>query len=124
MQELFLPQAEAEAAKRVGGRPKSDAENLAPIGARLSEIAKAHEIAAKQSNGLATVRTLERMAPVRNAPKTRERVRSGEIQSAGRGVGSSRDHTSRTTHYTVRLFLSLRDFSGARCSRDGAPDPS
>ncbi len=42
----------------------------------------------------------------------------------GKGVGSRRGAGRERPHYTVRLFLSLRDFSGARCSRDGAPDPS
>ena len=40
------------------------------------------QIAAASSNGLATARTLERMEPVRNAPRTQEKILSGEITSA------------------------------------------
>jgi len=72
VQELFLPQAEAAAEQR------ERAGTLAPSGAR----GKAREQAAAESNGLASARTLERMAPVRDAPKTQERIRSGEIKTS------------------------------------------
>jgi hypothetical protein len=80
--ELYLPQAEAEAEKRreaTQGRPsKTERTNALSF----QESAKAAEIAAKQANGLATARTIETMAPVDAAPKTQERIRSGEIKSA------------------------------------------
>jgi hypothetical protein len=52
----------------------------APIGADLTR--RALEDAARWSNGLVTVRTLQRMMPVREAPRTQERIRKGEIKSA------------------------------------------
>ncbi len=86
VQELFLPQAEAAAKERqreAGGDKtgQSAQRNLALSAPGPSETAKAVEVAARQSNGLANVRTLQMMAPVRNAPKTQERIRSGEIKS-------------------------------------------
>jgi hypothetical protein len=86
--ELFLPEAEAKADERrraageeYGRGAKPQVNSLAPVGAKLSESTRALEEAAQASQGLATVRTLQRMAPVRDAPKTRERIRSGEIKS-------------------------------------------
>jgi hypothetical protein len=93
VRELYLPQARKEAAARQGTRTDLTS---APIGANVADgeasdalaeelIAadegKATEIAAKRSNGLASKRTIERMAPIDNAPRTKERVRSGEITS-------------------------------------------
>jgi hypothetical protein len=53
------------------------------------------EDAAQASQGLATVRTLQRMAPVRDAPKTRERIRSGEIKSGQRARREALKETGR-----------------------------
>jgi ParB-like chromosome segregation protein Spo0J len=90
--ELYYPQAEAEATRRVeeGNRRGGQAGNqdrisLAPDGAGLTPVeisAKATEIAAERSSGLASVRTLERMKPVADAPETKERIRSGEVKTA------------------------------------------
>jgi hypothetical protein len=77
VQELYLPQAEAEAKERHGGDRRSEEfqeRQLAPL--------KAIEQAVAESNGLASARTLQRMAPVRDAPETQERIRSGEIKSS------------------------------------------
>lgn len=76
VRELFLPRAQAEAQARSGRR--TDLTSL-PIG---REVGNATDIAAKRSNGLATARTIDRMAPVDNAPKTKERIRSGDITTA------------------------------------------
>lgn len=80
VQELFLPQAEAAAKERERQSPGRGAEKVAPSGATFS--GKAIEQAAAESNGLASARTLQRMAPVRDAPKTQERIRRGEIKSS------------------------------------------
>jgi hypothetical protein len=83
--ELFMPQATIEAGERkeAGRRKGGEAHLLERTDALTnSETAKATEIAAKRSSGLATARTIETMAPVDNAPKTRQRIRSGEITSA------------------------------------------
>jgi len=80
VQELFLPQAEAEAKTRQeehGGTAPNTPRQLAQ-----SESARAVDQAAAESNGLASPRTLQRMAPVRDAPKTQERIRSGEIKTS------------------------------------------
>jgi ParB-like chromosome segregation protein Spo0J len=86
--ELYLPEAEAKADKRLEeGRKKGgkahfqDHDALDSNESRASQATKAIEEAAQASQGLATVGTLARMAPVRNAPKTQERIRSGEIKS-------------------------------------------
>jgi hypothetical protein len=87
--ELILPEAEAEAAKRQeAGRKKGaattnqDQSALPPFGGRAPEPLEAIEDAAKRSQGLVTLGTLQRMAPVRDAPETQERIRSGEIKTA------------------------------------------
>lgn len=77
--ELYLPQAEVEAAERVGGRPS---ENLSPTGDGPIETARAVAVAATRSHGLASARTLSRILPIRNAPLTQAAVRRGEIKSA------------------------------------------
>ena len=72
--QLYLPQAEAEAKERFGARTDLSG-TLAPIGAKVpptsprsQRASKAVYIAAERSNGLASARTLERMAPVWEAP--------------------------------------------------------
>jgi len=85
VRQFLLPEAEAEAAKRLQeGREKGaqTSESLAPSGARDSAGPKASQIAAERSNGLATARTIERLAPVDDAPETQERIRRGEITTA------------------------------------------
>lgn len=76
VQELYLPQAEAEAKER----ELAGLVTLSPTGDRVS--VKATMIAADRSQGLASARTLQRMEPVREAPKTQERIRNGEITNA------------------------------------------
>ena len=81
VRELDLPQAKIEAAERreqTQGRP-SETERAKALSL---EKAKATEIAAERSSGLANVRTIETLAPVDQAPKTKERIRSGEIKNA------------------------------------------
>jgi len=82
VRELYLPQARAEAAERkavnAGDRKSERARMRAPI----EETARAAEIAAEQYSRLANVRTIQTMAPVDNAPETKERIRSGEITTA------------------------------------------
>jgi hypothetical protein len=89
VQELYLPEAETKAKERLeAGRKRGaavtnqDQSALPSSGGRATSGAEAIEEAAKASQGLATVGTLQRMAPVRDAPKTRERIRSGEITNA------------------------------------------
>jgi hypothetical protein len=55
---------------------------LAPFGANLKPGPKAVQIAAAASNQLASAKTLERMKPVKDAPKTKERIRRGEAGAA------------------------------------------
>jgi hypothetical protein len=84
VQELFLPQAEAEAKARQGARTDLASATSTPDGAEVFEPDRAGAIerAAAESNGLATARTLQRMAPVRDAPQTQERFRRGENKSS------------------------------------------
>lgn len=88
VQELFLPEAEAKARERQLAGTANRTNTIAPDGAKVetdtnrTNHTKALEDAAKQSGGLATVRTLQRMAPVRDAPKTQEKIRSGEIKTS------------------------------------------
>ena len=79
VREIFLPEAKAEASV---GRPQKDQGKLAPSGANIPAGKKASEIAADRSMGLANARTVERMAPVDDAPQTQERIRRGEITTA------------------------------------------
>ncbi len=88
-QELFLPEAEAKAKDRqreAGEEHGRGHDSSAPSGAELStpdrSAVRAMEEAAAKSGGLTSVRSLQRMAPVRDAPKTKERIRSGEIKTA------------------------------------------
>ena len=76
--ERYLPQAKAEVKV---GRPEGT-NKLPPTGGNFQRDDNAIQIAAKRSNGLASARTLQRMEPVWEAPKTRERIRSGEITNA------------------------------------------
>jgi len=82
--EVFLPEAEAEAeARREAGRVRGGQEHaLPPTGGRASRGKTAAEDAADRSMGLANTRTVERMTPVRDAPRTKERIRRGEIPTA------------------------------------------
>jgi len=86
VREIFLPEAEAEAQARqteAGGDRKSEEYRSAPAGAsRSAPVKKAAEVAAERSMGLASARSIERMAPVDSAPETRERIRRGEIKTA------------------------------------------
>ena len=94
VRQIFLPEAEAEAEERLkeaGQGHGRGQDSLAPDGATLSGPAptgassdtgkKATEVAAERSMGLASARSIERMAPVDDAPETQERIRSGEIKS-------------------------------------------
>lgn len=82
VREFFLPDAKEQAKEQQrehgGTAPNTPRTNALSV----PESAKAAEIAALQANGLATARTIETMAPVDDAPKTKERIRSGEIKSA------------------------------------------
>jgi hypothetical protein len=109
VRELYLPQAREEAQARRGTRTDltsvpdgTEVENSYAADALAEELignanpkespdeafaetavaGKASEIAARRSNGLAKKRTIDRMAPIDNAPVTKERVRSGEITTA------------------------------------------
>ena len=99
VQELFLPQAEAAAEKR------ELAGTLPPDGSR---VGMAVEQAAAESNGLASPRTLQRMAPVRDAPKTQERIRSGEIKSS---LEARREALKETGHDAPEDIAALRPYS-------------
>ena len=84
VQQLLLPQAEAEAEAKdrepaTGEAHGSGQDSLSPTGDTLM---KATQAAAARSHGLASARTLQRMQPVREAPRTQERIRRGEITSA------------------------------------------
>lgn len=81
VRELYLPQAKAEAEKHAGGRPPKGDEKPGAEMRQVSRGPKAAQIAAQRSNGLANARAIETMAPVDNAPKTKERIRSGEIKT-------------------------------------------
>jgi ParB-like chromosome segregation protein Spo0J len=88
VQELFLPEAEARARKRAEeGRKRGAAvtnQDQSALGQKrpqASESTKAIEDAAQASQGLVKVNVLRDMAPVRHAPKTQERIRSGEIKT-------------------------------------------
>lgn len=82
--ELFLPQAEAaaRARQRDSGGDQRSPDRSPPTGGNRSAGVEAIEQAVQDSGGLATVRTVQRMAPVRDAPETKERVRRGEIKTA------------------------------------------
>ena len=71
VQQLYLPQAEAAARERMLKGVAGEG-TLPPDGGKVEGEAIA--AAARASNGLASVRTLQRMAPVRQAPKTQERI--------------------------------------------------
>lgn len=78
---LYLPDAEVEAKARMDAGVEAD-DTLPPRGGRVARSRTVVQIAAERSNGLASARTLERMEPVWDAPKTQERIRSGEITTA------------------------------------------
>jgi hypothetical protein len=81
VRQLYLPQARVEARERLRlsqGQGVKVAQNCAT----LTETAKATEIAAQRSSGLANIRTIELMKPVDEAPRTQERIRTGEIKTA------------------------------------------
>lgn len=106
VRELYLPQAKAEAAKRQSqGAPTIQeqdqrTERSSALSSAILEEdqirAKATEIAAKEANGLATARTIETMEPVDHAPKTQERIRSGEIKTAAQARREALKETRRT----------------------------
>lgn len=80
----YLPEAEREAKEqqqRAGASFGRDKNSFGPVGPKLLAI-RSTDLAAKRSNGLATGRTLRRMALVWNAPKTQERIHRGEIETA------------------------------------------
>ncbi len=82
VREMFLPEAKAEAERRVGGRPAKDSGKPTAEMRQVNRGPTAAELAVKASSGLATVRTVETMAPVDDAPQTADRVRRGEITTA------------------------------------------
>lgn len=83
VRQLFLPEAKTQAKERhkanAGDRRSASATLRGPI-----ESAKAAEIAVKESGALATVRAVEALAPLDEAPKTQERVARGEIKTVAR----------------------------------------
>ena len=60
-----------------------------PPGDTLIDDIQATQAAAARSHGLASARTLQRMQPVREAPLTRELVRSGKIKTATAARGEA-----------------------------------
>lgn len=123
VQELYLPQAEAEAAERATegrgqGRarqergPDGRVTGSASIGAEpvtSEEVAqsqpesdpepvdsgKARQRAAEMSGGAVSRSSLERMEPVRNAPRTQERIRSGEIKTVAEARRAAEEETGK-----------------------------
>lgn len=85
VQQIFLPEAERRAKERLraaGQEHGRGMNSLGPVDPRLNGAGKAIEEAAHMSMGLASAKTLQRMEPVRHAPKTQDRIRKGEIKSA------------------------------------------
>jgi hypothetical protein len=125
IRELYLPQAEKEAKARQDAvlAENRRSSRLAPIGAHgdqneacdaLTEDlianweedaakedeaqikSRATKIAADRFHGRASARTVERMAPIDNAPRTKEKVRSGEITSALEARRQALEETGQT----------------------------
>lgn len=110
VQELFLPQAEAAAKERAAqapGQPQG-AKQAPSANWRDETSVRAVEQAAAESNGLASPRTLQRMAPVRDAPKTQERIRRGEIKSS---LEARREALKETGRDEPEDVAALRPFS-------------
>lgn len=91
VRQLFLPEAKEQAKERLekgrqtgGGDRKSEeyrsSAELRSSG-RGAESIKAAEIAVRESGSLATVRSVEAIAPLDHAPKTQARVDKGEIKT-------------------------------------------
>lgn len=97
VQELFLPQAEAEAKERMaagGGDHRSEEArtgvrtNAHPASAQEPDTrtaVRAKEVAVERSGGLTTVRSLQTMDPVRQAPQTQEKIRQGKVKTLAGG---------------------------------------
>lgn len=76
IQDLLLPQAEAEA-KEKQSLSQGQGIKVSPMGDTLNDDkvgVLATRLAAARSHGLVSARTLQRMQPVRQAPKTQERM--------------------------------------------------
>lgn len=96
VRELYLPDAKREAAenKLNGSSRGGKAERVTTVDSKDGDAPPrkrpkgkgktAVEIAAEKSAGLASARSIAAMAPVDDAPRTRERVLSGEIKTVGK----------------------------------------
>jgi hypothetical protein len=103
VQELYLPEAEAKAKERQLAGTTNRTNTLGRNRPKVSESIKAIEDAAKQSQGLANVSTLRDMVPVRDAPKTQERIRSGEIKTVQKAREEALKETGRDKTEPERL---------------------
>jgi ParB-like chromosome segregation protein Spo0J len=79
VREWFLPQAEEEAAQRQAEKPNKGKDSV-PL--NLAELGEAPAVAAQRSGVGISPATIRNMAPVDNAPQTKERIRNGEIATA------------------------------------------
>lgn len=98
--EILLPEAKREAAERQqqsGEQSGRGMNRLASNDANLTEGKKAVQIAADRSNGLTTATNLERMKAVADAPKTKEKIQSGEIKTVAEAKRSAEEETGEST---------------------------
>ena len=81
--EWFLPEAQKELAENKGGRPEIDPEkpgvNLPQVSDQKKRGPRAAEVAAKRSGTGVSEKTIRDLAVVDDAPKTKERIRNGEL---------------------------------------------
>jgi ParB-like chromosome segregation protein Spo0J len=89
VRQLFLPEAKEKA--RRPGRPRNNSRRTAGV----SESAQAAEIAVKESGALATVRAVEALTPLDDAPETQQRVDKGELKTVAEARRAALKETGR-----------------------------